>query len=153
VGQYFFLFQLEIFSSHDSYTMVGTIGDERAVKIMVGWIGWNCKKLAAVMCLLFIGIFLFSCFLSGDTIYYTNQCKFLNSTNVKWASPTCFSTCIRYHLQGEHKKKPYATAKLLFIGSLFCSSLVVDIGYMEKVKLFLFYQFMVTLWCMMKNIL
>jgi len=38
----------------------------------------------------------------------------------------------------ENTKKPNAAAKLLFIGSLVSSSFVVDIGYMKKVKLYLF---------------
>ena len=38
----------------------------------------------------------------------------------------------------ENTKKPNATAELLFIGSLVCSSFIVDIGYMKKVKLPLF---------------
>jgi hypothetical protein len=35
LAQYFFLFQLEMFNRHDSYTMVGIICDEGVVKIMV----------------------------------------------------------------------------------------------------------------------
>jgi len=35
----------------------------------------------------------------------------------------------------ENTKKPNATAQLLFIASLACSSFIVDIGYMKKVKL------------------
>jgi len=38
----------------------------------------------------------------------------------------------------ESTKKPNATAKHLFIGSLVCSIFVVDTGYMKKVKLYLF---------------
>jgi hypothetical protein len=35
MAQYFFLFQLEMFNGHDISTMVGIIGDEGVVKIMV----------------------------------------------------------------------------------------------------------------------
>jgi len=34
--------------------------------------------------------------------------------------------------------KPNANVKLLFIGSLVCSSFIVDIDYMETVQLYLF---------------
>jgi hypothetical protein len=39
-----------------------------------------------------------------------------------------------FHLQGEHSassSKPNASAKLLFIGFLVCSSFVVDVDYTE----------------------
>lgn len=81
---------------HDSYTMVGTIGDEGVVKVMVEWIGGNFRKTGCSHMSLFIGMFLFSCFLSGDTIYYTNQYTFLISTNFKWACPACFSTPVPF---------------------------------------------------------
>jgi len=44
MAQGFFLFRLEMFNRHDSYTMVGTLGDEGVVKVMVEWIGGNFKK-------------------------------------------------------------------------------------------------------------
>ena len=53
------------------------------------------------------------------------KCKFLTSTNIKWASPTVLVHV--YHRQTEHhtiSQKP-----LLFVGSLVCSTFAVASGF------------------------